>query len=236
MKKILILLIVISILFIGWKIFLNKILVNTENKFQNDADLARLEHLEYWTWIIEEYYDKTWLYPFQTSLKEKDKIWLVRISTKHQQQFFDKNSENYKAYLDNNPTWFFQEFSVKDFVTELESKLWRTVDEKYDIQKYPVSSPIWYNYFITKKWYLMWVTCISCGVTPISTLLLDGFTPTVNIWSPAMMQDVYKSFTRQEMLNNPIFINWKNKKYINEKHVREIENENKNDSKSNIIN
>lgn len=234
MKKAILFIITIIVLLLIWKILLNYFLVKWELKFQNDADIARLEHLEYWTWIIEEYSNKTWEYPFQKSLKVEDNIWLVRISTKDQQQFFDKNSVNYNQQFDNNPTWFFQEYSVKEFVTELEWKLWRNIEEKYDIQKYPTKSPIWYNYFVTKNWYLFWVTCISCWITPISTLLYDWFTPTVNIGSSETINDVPKSLTRNEMINHHQFKLWKNKKYINEANVRKIEEENKNDSKNNI--
>lgn len=102
--------------------------------------MARLEHLEYLTFLIEEFFDNNW----------------------------------------ND---FFQEFNTSKFVLELEKWLSKIIDEKYDIQKYPTNSPIWYNYFVTERWYLLWVTCITCWVTPISTLLYDWITPTINIAS-----------------------------------------------------
>ncbi|MDD3145062.1 MAG: hypothetical protein PHV23_03030 [Candidatus Gracilibacteria bacterium] len=105
--------------------------------------MARLEHLEYLTFLIEEFFD-------------------------------------------NNGNDFFQEFNTSKFVLELEKGLSKIIDEKYDIQKYPTNSPIWYNYFVTERGYLLWVTCITCGVTPISTLLYDGITPTINIASVGM--------------------------------------------------
>ena len=199
--------------------------------FQNDADLLRLEHLVYWTGLVEEYHLKTGQYPFQEHFKSNEKIGFARIVTKHQQQFFTPTSASYRSDLDNNSDGYFTEFTVKDFISELEQKLQRNIDEKYDIQRYPTSSPIGYNYFVDQHGYLIWVTCISCGVTHVSTLLLDGYTPTVNIGSAEMVKDVTKAVTRQEMLNHPTFIEWQNKKYIKEAHIRQLEQKNIRDSK-----
>ncbi len=210
----------------------NLINLSPELSFQYDADLVRLEHLEYWTFLIEEFYDENWYYPLQNNLNSKDDIWLVRIATKEQQMFFDKNSEYYKYNLDNNWNDFFQEFDTSKFILELEKWLFRDIDEKYDIQKYPTYSPIWYNYFVTESWYLLWVTCITCWVTPISTLLYDWVTPTVNIVSIWMKEEVFKSLTRNEMINHPIYKWWKKRNYIKEWFIREREKENINNSKN----
>jgi len=205
--------------------------LNIEASFQNDADLLRLEHLEFWTKLVEDYYNKTGYYPFQQRIEVNDKIGLVRIATKNQQLYFDKDSELYISALDNNSDNFFQEFTVKDFVSEIESKLGLDIDERYDIQKVPTDSVIWYNYFVTAKGYLVWVPCISCGVTQISTLTMDGKTPTVNIVSKEMLNDVPKSLTREEMLNNPIYKKWKANILSKEEYLRGLEKENFNDSK-----
>ena len=231
MKKILLILSSIIILIMLWLFLLNNSYQNTENSYQNDADLLRLEHLEYWTGLVEEYHSKTGKYPFQEKLESKDKIWLVRIATKNQQLYFDKNSNNYNVNFDNNPNNFFQEFTIKDFVLELDKKLEKIIDEKYDIQKVPTSSPIGYNYFVSEKGYLLWVTCITCGVTPISTLLYDWITPTVNIVSEKMLEDVPKSLTRSDMLSNEIYKEWKNKKFKKEEYARKLEQENIHNSK-----
>ncbi|NVP17725.1 hypothetical protein HUU51_03325 [Candidatus Gracilibacteria bacterium] len=205
--------------------------LDSELEFQYDADLARLEHLEYWTSLIEEFYDKNSYYPLQEQLKSNDSIGLVRIATKEQQRFFDKTNQDYKEYLDNNGNDFFQEFSINKFILELEEGLSKTIDEKYDIQKYPTNSPIWYNYFVTERGYLLWITCMTCGVTPISTLLYDGLTPTLNIASVGMKEEVFKSLTRDEMLNHPIYKLWKERKYNKEGFIREREKENIKNSK-----
>lgn len=204
--------------------------------FHNDADLARLEHLEYWTGLIEEYQKTTGQFPFTSALASQDSIGLVRIANANQLKYFDPDSDQYIAKLDNNHAGRFQEFSVADFVEELERGLGRTIDEKYDIQYVPTGSPVWYFYFVTNSGYLMWITCISCGVTQISTLLLDGYTPTVNIASAGVKDSVTKALTRQEMLSHAIFRNWKSKKIANEQFVRDREQKHYNDSKMNRSN
>lgn len=46
-----------------------------------------------------------------------------------------------------------------------------------------------------------------------------------------MLKDVPKSLTRDEMLENPIYKKWKNKKFYKETYMRELEKEALNDSK-----
>ena len=231
MKKALIIFIFISSIGILGYYFLTRMAINVEKQYQNDADLLRLEHIVYWTDLLEDYYKKKQFYPFQNKLKSKNNIAIVRISTKNQQLFFTPKSEQYNSRYDINYNGRLQEFSVKDFVSELETVLGHKIDEKYDIQKVPVNSPIGYNYFISEDGYLVWGTCISCGVTKISTLLMDGFTPTVNIVSEGMIGKVTKALTRDDMINHPTFIEWKNKPFIKEKYVRTLEQENHSNSK-----
>ena len=206
-------------------------MADADRAFHQDADLARLEHLEYWTGLVEEYENVTGEYPFASSLPAKDSIGLVRIATADQSQFFTPGSDKYLRDLDNNAKSRFQEHSMADFVAELESGLGRTVEEKYDIQYVPSGSPIWYNYFVTEAGYLVWVTCITCDVTLISTLLYDGYTPTVNITSPGMKDSVSKALTRSEMLSHPIFLQWKSRPFVKEEFVRYRENLHRSDSK-----
>lgn len=202
-----------------------------EAGFQHDADLARLEHLEYWTGLIEEFEAKTGRFPLSERLTQDNSIGLVRIATHEQSKYLDPESEEYLSALDNNHGGRFDEFKVSDFVSELENGLSRSIDEKYDIQRVPTSSPVWYNYFVTRSGYVVWIPCITCGVTEISTLLLDGITPTVNIASAGMKDSVTKAFTRSEMLSHPTFKQWKSKQYIKEDFVREREMLYRNESK-----
>lgn len=201
--------------------------------FQHDADLARLEHLEYWTGLIEEYEEATGYFPFYKELANEEAIAQVRIATAAQSKFFTPSSGKYVEALDNNSASRFQEFSMGAFVEELERGLGRSVIEKYDIQYVPLGSPVWYYYFVTATGYLFWVTCISCGVTPISTLLFDGYTPTVNIVSSGMKGTVTKALTRDRMLSHSIFRKWQSGVYNKEGFVRAREVAHQNDSKEN---
>lgn len=231
MKKYVIIAIITMTLLIFGFLGLNMFYQNFEKSYQQDADILRLEHLEFWTELVNEYHNKMGHYPFQDSLKKEDDIVLVRIATQNQQQYFSKDSDLYRPDLDYNYDNFFREVSVKDFVSEIEDKLERNIDEKYDIQKVPTNSVIWYNYFVSKKGYLVWIPCITCGVSKISTLTMDGRTPTVNIVSEGMLDDVPKSLTREDMISSPIYKNWKSRGMKKEGYLRELEKENFDNSK-----
>ena len=200
-------------------------------QFQEDADLIRLKHLEYWTEIIEKYYQVKGSYPFQSEIQKSKDIVLVKIATKQQMRYLSSEGDKYDKRLDNNQSDYFKERSVRDFVAEIESVLGHDIEEKYDIQKVPTSSPVGYYYFTSKDGYLVWVSCITCGVTQISTLLMDGYTPTVNIVSDGMVGKVPKALTREDMLNHPIFKSWVSKPFHKIEYVRNLVKENSRDSK-----
>lgn len=194
---------------------------------------ARLEHLAYWTGLIEEYEEATGYYPFHKEIANDKSVAQVRIATAAQSKYFTPGSSKYVKALDNNHNSRFQEFSIGAFIEELERGLGRPVIEKYDIQYVPTGSPVWYYYFVTDTGYVFWVTCISCGVTTISTLLFDGYTPTVNIVSSGMKGAVTKALTRDEMLSHPTFRQWQSGAYNKENFVRAREAAHQNDSKEN---
>ena len=52
--------------------------------YQQDADLIRLEHLQYWTGLIEEYYTLTNSFPLQDRLESESGPIMVKILTKQQ--------------------------------------------------------------------------------------------------------------------------------------------------------
>ena len=70
--------------------------------FQADADQIRLEHLEYWTALMEEYNSVKGYYPLQNKLQEKNDIGLVKIATKQQMSVLSVGGSNYNKRLDNN--------------------------------------------------------------------------------------------------------------------------------------
>jgi hypothetical protein len=199
--------------------------------YQYDADLVRLEHIEYWSGLIEEYKEKVGSYPFQQALGASE-TGLVRIATKEQSSFFAPESEQYYQKIDNNRDGRFHEFTTKEFVALLEEGLNRKIDERYDPQKVPTNAPVWYNYFVRPAdGYLIWTVCRTCGVTPISTLLMDGSTATVNIASEGLVEQVTKAYLRDDMLNHSIFKEWKSRPYLKEGYFRELERQYSSDSK-----
>ncbi|MFT4562643.1 MAG: hypothetical protein ACI9BW_002389 [Gammaproteobacteria bacterium] len=202
----------------------------SEEAFQSSADSIRLEHLLYWSKLVEEYHAQVGRFPLQDRLTESTQIALVEIATKGQIRYLSPGFSEYDEKLDFGQQ--FEKHTVRDFVKELETGLGRTVDEKYDIQKIPTSSPIGYYYFVTGHGYVMWVTCISCGVTRISTLLFDGFTPTVNVVSKNMAGEITKALTRDEMISHPIFREWQARLIRKEEYVRNLVHQNIHDSKS----
>lgn len=200
-------------------------------QFQEDADLIRLEHLEYWTQIFEQYSEKKGHFPFQNEVKGSEEIVLVKIATKQQMSYLSAGGKNYNEQLDNNQSGRFKEYNVKQLVAEIESVLGREIKEKYDIQKVPTRSPVGYFYFATNDGYLLWVTCITCDVTLVSTLLYDGYTPTVNIVSKGMAGKVPKALIRNEMVNHPTYKAWVSRPFHKEEYVRNLVEENSHDSK-----
>ncbi len=104
----------------------------------------------------------------------------------------------------DNSSKYFNEYKVKDFVLELEKSLSRNIDEKYDMQKVLTTDPIGY---------LFWVTCITCGVTKVSTLLGNGFTTSVNIVSKGLLGKVVKALERKDILSSAEYKQWKLRKF-----------------------
>lgn len=200
-------------------------------RFRDDADSVRLEHLVYWSGLIEEYHAKTGHYPMQDWIQPGEDIRLVRILTAAQRDYVTKISDQYIAAADTNPEGLLPEAGMKDFIGTLEGELKRPIEEKYDIQQVPTVSPIGYYYFATRDGYVLWTTCIRCGVTPVSTLLMDGHTPTVNITSPEMVDKVTKAKTRDDMLADPVFRKLASIPYFKEGFVRALERKHVHDSK-----
>jgi hypothetical protein len=183
-----------------------EITTNEGGRHKTD-DMTRLEDLVYWTGLVEQYHKKTGRYPLQEEL-EKDEMILVRIANEQQQQYFDPISILYNKKYDQVTSNTFMPYSTEVFVQELERVLGPLDKIPFDPDYEMRNTLNWYNYFATEDGYLMWVTCVSCGVTKISTLLLDGVTPTVNIVSEGMAGKVTKALQRDEMMQHPIFIDW----------------------------
>lgn len=201
---------------------------NAEMDFQNDADVVRVNHLSYWTGLIEEYHDKTGIYPFEDSVG--DEVGMVRIMTPEQYEYARKDSRKYRADLDNNKSRRFIEIYTNEFVAELESVLGE-IDEKYDIQKVPYMNPIGYYYFVEEGGYGMWVTCVTCEISPISTKLMYGnYVPTVNIAAGTVKGKLFKSLSREDMINNPRFKKWTSREMNKPEYINKLVESNHNAS------
>ena len=92
---------------------------NAFRQFQEDADLIRLEHLEYWTDIIDKYYQVKGSYPFQSEVHNNDDIVLTKIATKQQMQYLSSGGNKYQKRLDNNQSGFSRNAQSKNLLLRL---------------------------------------------------------------------------------------------------------------------
>lgn len=200
-------------------------------RYREDADTARLQHLVYWSGLIEEYHAATGEYPLQDWIQPGEHSRMVRIQTKAQRGYVTKDSGKYSAAADVNPDGEIPEASMKDFVATLEAGLKRYIEEKYDIQSAPVNGPIGYYYTVTHDGYVLRATCLRCAGTEISSLMANGQTPVINIASAGMVEAVPKAKTRDDMLQDPIFKRLADVAYQKESYVRALERKHVHDSK-----
>ncbi|WP_227430273.1 hypothetical protein [Psychrobacter sp. I-STPA6b] len=110
------------------------ILQSTEEDFQQDADIIRLQHLKYWVTQIEDYQQKTGHYPFQG---QADVPIYVFVATPQQQK-----------YITQAPPPPAKTYSMKNFVDTLEAGLGHQIDEFYDPQYAPDVKPNFYMYMV----------------------------------------------------------------------------------------
>lgn len=227
--------------------FLNEIIAEKtlEEQFQHDADIARLNHLVYWTGLIEEYYDKNGVYPLQENIND-DRYIYVNIVNSDQQQYFDEDSDTYIESFNINTTQRFNQLDVSDFVNDIEKGLGREIDEYYDIQLVPSKDLIGYEYFVGENdEYLFYVTCVSlCGDrinygtydSEIATLVVgdDFITPSVNVGTGSFLE-INKVFKRDDLLNNELFKSAIENDYLKEGFVEERVGEYVNDSDLQIV-
>ena len=107
-----------------------------EDSFQNDADVVRLTHLKYYSDLLAEYHNKTGSYPLQD--KAADMPVYVFVATDTQRV---KGAPSYKHAV----------VSVRDWVSDLEIRLGRPLDEYYDPQYFSDKyKPNFYIYMVYK--------------------------------------------------------------------------------------
>ncbi len=230
MRKIAFLLFFVFIVMLGVHFF-SKTPSTFGERFRADADTARLEHLIYWAGLIDEYHDRTGRYPLQDWIQEGEDARLVRIINKTQRRYAVKGGDKYMPAADVDPKGIFPEAGMKDFIATLQAGLKRVVAEKYDIQQIPTTAPVGYYYFATRDGYVLWGTCLRCGVTSVTTLLSDGKTPIINIASRDMLDKVTKGQMRAQLVTDPEFRKLAEVPYHKEGYVRAIEQKHLHDSK-----
>jgi len=107
--------------------------------FQRDADVMRLQHLQHYGSLIEEYHAKTGRYPLQGMA---DVPLYVHIANDQQSPF-----------AAHGPPTPHKLVSVAEFVAELEAGLGREVSERYDPQLMPTNKPNFYVYMVSEGHY-----------------------------------------------------------------------------------
>ena len=111
----------------------------TSEKFQSDADIIRLKHLEYYGNLLIEYHAKTGTYPF---IGEVDVPAYVFVASPEQ-----------KDGIKGGPPYAHKTADFKYLVDEFESVLGREVKEYYDPQHEPDSKPNFYIYMVEGETY-----------------------------------------------------------------------------------
>lgn len=109
--------------------------------YQDDADIIRIQHFDYYLNIINQYHSITGRYPYEGEL---DAPGYVFIMTDEQEKYFK----------DTNP---YTHYSIDDkhFFQELRSVVDQNIIERYDPQKVPTRRPNFYMYLINDdKYYL----------------------------------------------------------------------------------
>lgn len=105
----------------------------TSISLQKNADIKRLQHLEYYTKLVEQYKEVKGSYPFQS-----DKPVYIYIANEKQNSFVQD--------YDSSIPYEHETISFAHFVTEIESVLNITMNEFYDPQYAPDIKPNWYLY------------------------------------------------------------------------------------------
>ncbi|TKJ38827.1 MAG: hypothetical protein CEE38_03760 [Planctomycetes bacterium B3_Pla] len=107
--------------------------------FQLDADVIRLRHLKHYGMLIEEYHEKTGVFPYQNTAEVE-----VYVHVANDRQ---------AAYAKDGPPIPHKMIPFAKFVSELESGLGRPIKERYDPQFAPLHKPNFYIYMVYKDCY-----------------------------------------------------------------------------------
>ncbi len=107
--------------------------------FQDDADIYRLRHIKYYGELLKEYKEKTGMYPFEGT--EKVPIYVFVAHDKQEEYTKQQNPNPHKVV------------SFREFISELEDKLGKQVNQYFDPQYAPYKKPNYYIYMIRDNQY-----------------------------------------------------------------------------------
>ena len=117
--------------------FLNKM----EDKYQQDVDIVRMKHFDYYSNLLNRYFEKTHKYPFQDKAVQSGAPVYV----------FIMNDTQRSRFRDTNPNAHTEE-KQENLFKEIETKLGIKIVPKYDPQNFTGSDhrPVMYIYMVTK--------------------------------------------------------------------------------------
>lgn len=129
------------------------------SNFQNDADIIRLNHIEYYGNLLMEYHEKTGTYPF---IGKADVPIYVFVASPHQVDD-----------IKGGPPYAHRTAEFKYLVEELRAVLGRDIKEYYDPQYEPDSKPNFYIYMVDGKTYNFAIH--THQAYPFSNPVADGY-------------------------------------------------------------
>ena len=163
-------------------LFRSPALDKTEQEYQDDCDIVRLQHLLYYGKLIEEYKQKVGKYPFEG---EKQQVYAFIYNNKQKKYCKDTNPNKHK------------QVSPKEFFAELEKGIGRQIDQLFDPQYVPSGRPVFYIYMIDGNQYFFAVHLSK--YYPFSKKVDSNY---YKIELSNISEKDYKFYTVQELENN----------------------------------
>lgn len=177
---------------------------NEIDDYQINSDTVRLRHLEYYGSILNEYYQKTGTYPFQSLNPNPVYVYIAN----NEQEEFTKDPLPFEHTLHTH----------KEFIDEIESVLERDINEYFDPQYYPDNKPNFYMYVVVGK--TMYFAVHVGNQYPFSKKVSNGY---YKIELSNMLIPYDKFYTIQYLQNNEEFIYEKSKPIVNVGYFKERE-------------
>ena len=192
----------------------------TNIEYQQNADIIRLRHLDYYGRLILEYYEKVGHYPLQNVSENPIYVYIANRS----QISFTEAYENAIPY--EHKTILF-----KDLIEEIEQELGFEIEEYYDPQEYPDAKWNWYLYSVNKDTFYFAVNVHQ--KFPFSKFI-SPYSYKIEI-SNTSNRSANLIIETNELLNSEHFLQERNRSVKNEKYFNEIENKYLHDTKNEYL-